>query len=112
MLPLHGRLPRLRRCLRKKEIMENQTVYDHFIAWMKKAWIGLPDSEALLPTVKACYSEAEAALLTGVPFSPKGIEELANRKGMKPADLSAMTLTNGKNSKNDTLQNWMKIRRK
>ena len=69
--------------------MENPTAYDHFIAWMKKTWFGLPDSEALLPAVKARYSEAEAALLTGMPFAPKGIEELADRKGMDPSDLSA-----------------------
>lgn len=68
--------------------MENECVYENFIAWMRNTWIGLPDSEALLPTVRACYSEEEAALLTGMPFSPKSLAELSNQKGIKPAALA------------------------
>jgi len=68
--------------------MENTAVYEKFIAWMKRCWYGLPDSEQLLPAIKSSYSEEEAALLTGMPFSPKGVRELAAQKGMAPAELS------------------------
>jgi Na+-translocating ferredoxin:NAD+ oxidoreductase subunit B len=68
--------------------MENQSAYDNFITWMKRTWIGLPDSEALLPAIKARYSEEEANLLAGMPFSPKSLRELAAQKEMEPAELS------------------------
>jgi len=68
--------------------MENKSVYDNFIAWMKRSWIGLSDSDDLLPAVKARYSEDEAVLLTGMPFSPKDVRELAAQKGMIPTELS------------------------
>jgi hypothetical protein len=66
--------------------MENQDVYENFITWMKRTWIGLPDSEALLPAIKSRYSGEEAALLTGMSFSPKSIRELAAKKEMEPRD--------------------------
>jgi hypothetical protein len=72
----------------KEEDMENKSVYDNFIAWMKRSWIGLSDSDDLLPAVKARYSEDEAVLLTGMPFSPKDVRELAAQKGMIPTELS------------------------
>jgi Pyruvate/2-oxoacid:ferredoxin oxidoreductase delta subunit len=68
--------------------MDNQSVYENFITWMKRSWIGLPDSEELLPTVKARYTEEEAALLTGMPFSLKDVRELAAQKDMDPTELS------------------------
>ena len=68
--------------------MGNESVYETFITWMKRSWIGLPDSTELMSTVKARYSEDEAALLTGMPFSPKNLRELAAQKKMEPADLS------------------------
>jgi len=66
--------------------MENHDVYENFITWMRRTWIGLPDSEALLPAIKARYSGEEAALLTGMPFSSKSIRELAVQKEMDPRD--------------------------
>jgi len=68
--------------------MDNKTVYETFIAWMKRSWYGLPDSAELLPALKARYSEEEAALLTGMPYSPKNVRELAAQKGMAAAELS------------------------
>jgi DNA-binding transcriptional ArsR family regulator len=68
--------------------MNDQDVYAKFINWMRKTWIGMPESEALLPAVKARYSEEEMALLTGISFSPKNVEELAKQKGMNPQELS------------------------
>lgn len=72
----------------KDDDMENKQVYENFIAWLKRAWYGLPDSEELLPVIKACYSEEQAALLTGMPFSPKNVRELAAKKGIDPAELA------------------------
>jgi len=72
----------------KEEDMDNQSVYENFITWMKRSWIGLPDSEELLPTVKARYTEEEAALLTGMPFSLTDVRELAAQKDMDPTELS------------------------
>jgi len=68
--------------------MDKKAVYDNFIAWMRRSWFGLPDSEELLPAIKARYSEEEAALLTGMPFSPKDVRELAAQKGMAPGELA------------------------
>ena len=72
----------------KEDDLENKSVYNKFIAWMKRSWYGLPDSEELLTAVKSRYSEEEAALLTGMPFSPKNVRELAAQKGMAPAELA------------------------
>jgi ferredoxin len=66
----------------------SQAAYEKFIAWLNKTWIGLPDSESLLPVVKARYSEEEAELLTGMPFSPKELSELSRAKGIPPGELS------------------------
>jgi ferredoxin len=71
----------------KEDGMGNQDIYENFITWMKRTWFGLPDSEALLPAIKAQYSEEEAALLTGLPFSPKSISELATQKKTDPDEL-------------------------
>jgi hypothetical protein len=67
--------------------MENNSAYDKFIAWMKRCWYGLPDSAELLPAVNARYSVEEAAVLTGMPFSPKNVRELAAQRGMDAAEL-------------------------
>jgi electron transport complex protein RnfB len=53
-------------------------IYLKFIEWQKKGWYGVPDSEVLLPYVAARYTTEEAALLTGMPFAPKTLAELAD----------------------------------
>ena len=63
-------------------------IYQELIDWLRKAWWGLPDSEHLMPTVQAFYNPDEAALLTGIPFSGRSLEELAEMKGMAPKDLA------------------------
>jgi electron transport complex protein RnfB len=63
--------------------------YEKLIAWLRKAWWGLPDSEHLMPTIKAFFSPEEAKLLTGIPFSGRTLEELAEMKGMAPAELAS-----------------------
>ncbi len=67
-----------------------EKVYREFIDWLRKAWWGLPDSEHLMPTMKAFYTPEEAKLLTGIPFSGRSLEELAEMKGMNPDELAPM----------------------
>jgi len=67
--------------------VSHENVYEEFVAWLNKAWWGVPDSEHLMPTVKAFYSPEEARLLTGVPFKNTDLEALAEMKGMDPGDL-------------------------
>jgi len=68
--------------------MSDQDVYIKFIDWLNKTWWMLPDSEHLLPSIMAFYTPEEATLLTGMPFSGKNLEELADIKGMDPAELA------------------------
>ena len=72
----------------RKEINNSeQDVYNRFIDWMKQTWYGLPEADELLPLMIARYTPEEAALLTGMPFSGKSLEELAGMKQMEPAKL-------------------------
>jgi len=57
---------------------KDHQIYVNFIEWLKKSWYGVPDSNVLLPYVAARYTPEEAALLTGMPFSPKTLAELAD----------------------------------
>lgn len=57
---------------------QNREIYAGFIDWLKKSWYGVPDSEVLLTYVAARYTPGEAALLTGMPFAPKTLAELAD----------------------------------
>jgi len=63
-------------------------IYQELIDWMRKAWWGLPESEHLMPTVQTFYNPEEAKLLTGIPFSGRSLEELAEMKGMAPEELA------------------------
>lgn len=67
--------------------MSDEEIYEKFINWMRQTWVELPESEYLRPLIKAFYTPEEAALLTGMSFGPKGIEELGKSKGMDPAEL-------------------------
>ncbi|MBW1817162.1 MAG: hypothetical protein JRJ60_08375, partial [Deltaproteobacteria bacterium] len=66
----------------------NDDIYQKLIDWMRKAWWGLPESEHLMSTVKSFYSPKEAALLTGIPFSGRSLEELSEMKGISPEKLA------------------------
>ena len=63
--------------------MSNKEVYECFIEWLNKAWWGLPESEHLMPSIMAFYTQEEAALLTGIPFKGKSLEELAKIKSIR-----------------------------
>lgn len=67
--------------------MAQEAVYRVFVDWLRKAWWGLPDSEHLMPTIEAFFTAEEAALLTGIPFTNRNLEELAEIKGMESGAL-------------------------
>jgi electron transport complex protein RnfB len=66
--------------------VSDEAIYREFIDWFKLGW-NLPETEELLPLVKARYSPEEAAFLTGMPLQLTKLEELAEAKGMDPAEL-------------------------
>jgi NAD-dependent dihydropyrimidine dehydrogenase PreA subunit len=61
---------------------EERETYLKFIEWLKQSWYGVPDSDVLLSYVAARYTPADAALLTGFPFSPKPLGELSKLTGI------------------------------
>ena len=70
--------------------MSEQQIYEGLINWLRQSWAGLPDSELLLPLMKATYTPEEASLVTGMPFAPlegQTLEELAERKQMDRAEI-------------------------
>jgi Na+-translocating ferredoxin:NAD+ oxidoreductase subunit B len=69
--------------------MSEKEIYTRFVAWLDKGWWRLPPSEHLLPSIDAFFTTDEAALLTGLPFVPTALKELADLKGMKCGDLAA-----------------------
>jgi electron transport complex protein RnfB len=69
--------------------VSQEEIYSRFINWLRQTWWGLPEGDELMPLIKARYTPEEAALLTGMPFSGRNLEELAEMKGMDPAELDA-----------------------
>lgn len=67
--------------------MEGIDVYEELIAWLKPADPGLTDSDDMVALIKARYTPEDAALLTGMPFRYKTIEELAGIKQMPVEEL-------------------------
>ena len=65
--------------------MNEDEVYLRFIDWLRQTWWDLPDADELMPLIRARYTPEEAALLTGMPFSGRNLEELAALKGIEPA---------------------------
>ena len=64
-----------------------QEIYRKFYEWQKTSYYGLPGGEKYLPILAARYTVEEADLLTGIPFAPKKITELAASKKMNAAEL-------------------------
>lgn len=60
---------------------QERDIYTKFIEWLKQSWYGVPDSDVLLPYVAARYTPEEALLLTGMPYKPKTLAELADLTG-------------------------------
>ena len=67
--------------------MSKREVYLRLIDWLKESWYGLPEADELMPLMMAYCTPEEASLLTGVPFSGRNLEELAQMKHMDPAEL-------------------------
>jgi len=61
-----------------KTTEQERETYTKLIEWLKQSWYGVPDSDVLLSYVAARYTPEEAALLTGMPFAPKTLAELAD----------------------------------
>ena len=57
---------------------KDRAIYNKFISWLEKSWYGVPGSDFLLPYVAARYTPSEADFLTGMPFSPKTLDELSD----------------------------------
>jgi ferredoxin len=68
--------------------MAEEEIYGRFIDWLKQTWWDLPEADERLYLIKARYTAEEASLLTGMPFSGKSLEELAEIKKMAPAELA------------------------
>ena len=80
-LPLAGqvrqtilRADRAQRQNRKEFPVSDEATYREFIEWLEKGW-HLPETEELLPLVKARYSPEQAAFLTGMPFGLTKLED-------------------------------------
>ncbi len=69
--------------------MSEKAIFAGFIAWLDKAWWHLPASEHLFPSIMAFLKPDEAELLTGFPFMPAELKDIAALKGMAPHELMA-----------------------
>lgn len=67
---------------------DDRKIYEEFIDWLRTSWGHLPDSVELMPLIMATFSPEEADLLTGVPFSPCDIKELASLKHKDSEELA------------------------
>jgi len=74
--------------------MSEESIYRDFIDWLGSTWWGLPESDELMPLIKARYAVEEAQFLTGMPFwgpsRGKTLEELAKVKQMDAAELGPL----------------------
>ncbi|MBU2512625.1 4Fe-4S dicluster domain-containing protein [bacterium] len=68
--------------------MSEKDIYEGFMQWQKQSWYGLPESEYLLPLIRARYSPEDAEFLTGLPFRKTPIKELVE---LRTIDESALT---------------------
>lgn len=68
-------------------ISKEEEIYLRFMDWLKQTWWGLPETPYTLRLIKAQYTVEEAAFLTGMPFSGKQLEELADLKQMESTEL-------------------------
>jgi ferredoxin len=71
--------------------VSEQGVYEKLHEWLKTSFSGMVDSEEVIPMLEARYTPEEAEILTGLPFTnpfqKPTLEELAEQKGMDPAEL-------------------------
>ena len=73
----------------RSHFVSEKDLYSRFIAWLDKSWWHLPASEYLVPTIQAFLTPEQAALLTGFPFMPTALEEIAHLNGMESSEAEA-----------------------
>jgi ferredoxin len=66
--------------------VSEDAVYQAFIEWFRRGW-PLPESDELLPLVKARFSPEEAAFLTGMPHGLTSLEKLAEARDVDAGQL-------------------------
>ena len=71
-------------------------VYNQFIEWIGKSWWELPESEFLMPMIKATYTPEEADFLTGFPFRSVSLDDLVELKDMIREELEPLLLDLGR----------------
>jgi formate hydrogenlyase subunit 6/NADH:ubiquinone oxidoreductase subunit I len=64
--------------------MAQDNAYHGLIDWFRTSKIYMPESDELLPLIKTCYTVKEAELLTGMPLTLSGIDDLARIKNEDP----------------------------
>jgi len=69
--------------------MDTEEIYAGFVDWLRKCGAYVPDSAELMPLIRACYRPEEARLLTGMPLTPAGLQEIAALKHADARDLAA-----------------------
>ncbi|MBU2549851.1 MAG: 4Fe-4S binding protein [Proteobacteria bacterium] len=67
--------------------MTDKETYQRFIDWFRRTWWDLPESVHLHPMIETYLTPEEVDLLTNIPHSSQGIEEIARTKGMAPETL-------------------------
>jgi len=67
--------------------MSEEEVYRRLIEWLKQGWWDLPEADELMPLMKARCTPEEAELLTGMSFSGRYLEELAELKRINKDEL-------------------------
>lgn len=69
--------------------MDTEEIYACFVDWLRKCGAYVPDSVELMPLIKATYRPEEARLLTGLPLSPAGLQEIAALQHADERDLAS-----------------------
>ena len=64
-------------------------VYKKLVEHLRDWYIGLPDSDILLPLLEARLTADEAAFLADLPFLPQTLEQLADDLGISAEELKA-----------------------
>lgn len=69
--------------------MDHHTIYRGFVQWLERCGAYLPESDELMPLIRATFTAEEAEVLTGIPFTPCRLEEIATTKNMDAEELQS-----------------------
>jgi len=72
--------------MEEEVVISDQEIYQTFVDWMDQ-FFGFPDAESRMAVTMATFSPEEALLMTGMSFQGRDLEELAEEKGIDPAEL-------------------------